>query len=232
MTCISVIIPTLNEAGHIEGAVRSVLEAPGGIKAEVVVVDGNSTDGTPALARGAGALVITSPAGRGLQMNRGATHATGEILLILHADTRLPVGWGQAVVNALARPGVSGGAFTLKINEPGWRFRLVERLTLLRARRLGLIYGDQAIFTKRDTFDRIGGFKNLPLFEELDYVMKLKGQGRVVILDERVVTSARRWVSSGIVANTIRNWFLLGLYKLGFDPSALYRWYYKGHLKG
>ena len=165
-------------------------------------------------------------------MNRGASIAIGEIYLFLHADTRLPAGWGKAVKSALARPGVSGGAFTLSIDEPGWRFRLVERLTLLRARRLGLIYGDQAIFTKRDTFDQIGGLKNLPLFEELDYVMKLKGKGRFVILDERAVTSARRWIKSGIVANTLRNWFLLGLYKLGFDPFALYRRYYKGHLKG
>ncbi|MEE9543389.1 MAG: TIGR04283 family arsenosugar biosynthesis glycosyltransferase [Thermodesulfobacteriota bacterium] len=232
MTLISVIIPALNEAGHIESAVKSALETPGHILVEVIVVDGGSTDTTMALAKAAGARVFTSQASRGLQMNHGAENAAGEIYLFLHADTKLPSLWGDAVLSALKRPGVSGGAFTLAIDAPGWGFRLVEHLTLFRARWLGLIYGDQAIFTRSETFKRIGGFKNLPLFEDIDYVMKLKGKGRVQILADKVLSSARRWVTSGIVANTLRNWFLLCLYKLGFNPHNLYRRYYKGRLKG
>ncbi len=231
MTSISVIIPTLNEAGHIEGAVRSALATPGDVLTEAVVVDSSSTDDTMRLAQAAGATVITSPPGRGIQMNNGAAEASGDIYLFLHADTTLLPFWGDAVVSALEKAGVSGGAFTLSIDGPGWRLRLVEFFADLRAKRLGLIYGDQAIFTRRETFDQIGGFKNLPLFEDVDYVIKLKGKGRVLVLADKVRSSARRWNSSGIVGNTLRNWFLLALFKLGFDADRLYHWYYNNHLK-
>jgi rSAM/selenodomain-associated transferase 2 len=231
LTNISVIIPALNEAGQIEGAVQSALKNSGGLEVEVIVADGTSADETARIAQKTGALVVSTEASRGLQMNHGATRASGDILIFLHADTRLPANWARAVVEALKKPGISGGAFSLSIDDAGWRLRVVERLSLFRARYLGLIYGDQAIFTTRETFNEIGGFKNLPLFEELDYVMKLRRKGRVIVLTDSVVTSARRWVNSGIVSNTLRNWFLLCLYKLGFNPRSLYRWYYSGKEK-
>lgn len=239
MTKISVIIPTLNEAERIEGAIRSALK--GGPETyplnkndkndkntvEVIVADAGSTDKTPELASQLGALVVTSPKGRGEQMDLGAGVSTGEILLFLHADTRLPEGWQRDVLEAMENPRLSGGAFTLSIDATRWPFRVVEFLSTFRAKHLGLIYGDQAIFTRRETFVDIKGFNKLPLFEDVDCVIKLKGKGDVIVLDKKVLTSPRQWEKGGIIRSTLRNWLLLSLYMLGFNARALYRLYYK-----
>ncbi len=237
MTTISVIIPTLNEAGRIEGAIKSALgsgpkvyppdKPPDKNEIEVIVADGGSTDKTLDLAGPLGAKVVTGPQGRGEQMDLGATISTGEILLFLHADTRLPEGWQRDVLEAMENPRLSGGAFTLSIDATGWRFRVVEYLSTFRAKHLGLIYGDQAIFTRRETFVDIKGFNKLPLFEDVDCVIKLKRKGDVIVLNKRVLTSSRRWIKGGIIRSTLRNWLLLSLYMLGFNARGLYRLYYK-----
>lgn len=239
MTRISIIIPTLNEAERIEGAIKSALnngpelylhdKPPDSNEIEVIVADAGSTDKTPALARGLGALVVTCPQGRGEQMDQGAEVSTGEILLFLHADTRLPEGWQSDVCEAMENPRLSGGAFTLSIDAVGWPFRVIEHLSTFRARHLGLIYGDQAIFTRRETFVDIKGFNKLPLFEDVDCVIKLKRKGAVRVINKKVVTSPRRWIKGGIIRSTLRNWLLLSLYLLGFNAHNLYRLYYKGH---
>ncbi len=236
MTSISVIIPTLNEAERIEGAIKSALGGEPGVTApkkegkgrvEVIVADAGSMDKTTTLARQMGAKVITTPRGRGEQMDRGADISSGEILLFLHADTRLPAGWQRDVCEAMEDPQLSGGAFTLSIDSARWPFRVVEFLSTFRAKRLGLIYGDQAIFTRRETFFDIKGFNKLPLFEDVDCVIKLKRKGGFKLMDKRVVTSPRRWIKGGIIRNILRNWFLLSLYMLGFNAQSLYRLYYK-----
>jgi glycosyltransferase involved in cell wall biosynthesis len=212
---ISVIIPALNEADEIEGAIRSArgnraqTGAQGERDIEIIVVDGGSTDKTFVKAKELGAKVLASPSGRGAQMDLGAKESKGD---------------------TMEDPLISAGAFTLAINAGGWRFRLLEFFSRLRAKHLGLIYGDQAIFTRRENFNDIGGFKKLPLFEDVDCVMKLRDKGEVLILDEEVMTSPRRWIKNGIVRNTLRNWFLLSLYMLGFNTSGLYRRYYKNPL--
>jgi rSAM/selenodomain-associated transferase 2 len=224
---ISVIIPTLNEADNIERTITSARKNPGDVKIEVIVVDGGSLDNTIEVAQNAGARVVSAPAGRGTQLNEGVKRASGEIIIALHADTTLPTGFGDMVTCALNIEDVSGGAFTLSIDGASWRFRVVELLTSVRVALFGIIYGDQAIFTTKATNDQIGGFKNLPLFEELDYVMKLREVGRITVLPQKVVTSARRWTGSSIVKNTLRNWSFHCLYRLGVNPLSLYRRYYR-----
>lgn len=218
-------IPALNEAPAIEGAVAS---AEGAF--EVIVADGGSTDGTIELARALGARVISAPPGRGAQMDAGAGAASGDVFLFLHADTRLPEGWKGAVGRGLAG-GAVAGAFRLSIRARGLRYRLVEWLARLRCRVLGLVYGDQAVFAPRGEFFAAGGYRALPLMEDVDCVKRLRARGGFALLPERVATSPRRWDQSGVLGNTLRNWSILGLYFLGVSPERLYRLYYGGSRK-
>jgi rSAM/selenodomain-associated transferase 2 len=218
---ISVIIPALNEAERIEEAIRGVDGAH-----EVIVADGGSIDGTGEAAERGGARVVRTGPGRGAQCDAGAGAATGEVLLFLHADTELPPGWRSSVEKALKDSRTVGGGFALSIGSRQWRYRVVETLANIRARRLKLIYGDQGIFARRDAFIKAGGFRKLPLMEDVDCVKRLRRAGDVVLLDERVVTSPRRWSGRGVLLVTLKNWLILTLYHLGVPPERLYNWYY------
>ncbi|MBI5587802.1 MAG: TIGR04283 family arsenosugar biosynthesis glycosyltransferase [Deltaproteobacteria bacterium] len=217
---VSVIIPALNEAENLRDALSSV-----GPSHEVIVADGSSADSTCSVAESLGATVVTGPAGRGQQMDAGAQASTGEVLLFLHADTRLPVGWMEDVTKAVS-DGYVAGAFSLSIGSEGLWLRAVERVANLRSR-IGLIYGDQAIFVKRESFFKAGGFNKLPLMEDVDCVKRLRKLGKVVVLEKRVTTSARRWAEGGHLKNTLKNWLTLTLYFCGVGPGRLYSMYYK-----
>lgn len=223
----SVIIPALDEAQFVG---RAIASAGVGV-ADVLVADGGSTDGTPAAAVRLGAGVIDVPRGRGGQMDGAASVATGDVFVFLHADTTLPPLWHEAVEAALEDAGVVGGAFSLRIDGRGFFYRLVERSIALRSRAFGLIYGDQAIFVRREAFFKAGGFRKLPLMEDVDCVRRLKKAGKVVVLDKSVTTSARRWEEKGLLINTVRNWFFLALYFMGISPEALCKRYYSGGRK-
>ena len=223
---VSVIIPTLNEEGVIAASIESAVNGCGGGSVEVIVSDGGSSDRTCRIAGSMGARVIECPRGRGEQMDRASKVASGEVLLFLHADSRLPPGWYDAVRRALEDEEVVGGGFTLSIDSPGRWFRIVELGVRLRSRWLGLIYGDQAIFARKSEFLNTGGFRRLPLMEDVDCVNRLKSRGRLCVLEERVTTSGRRWARYGTVANTLRNGLFLLLYFLGVSPQRLYLWYY------
>ena len=174
--------------------------------------------------------------GRGAQMDRGARASTGDVLIFLHADTVLPKQWLDMVRSSLLDEVVLGGAFTLAIDSPALKFRLVELGAALRAKWLGLVYGDQAIFVRRGAFFDSGGFMGLPLMEDIDLVRRLRrlrgfrgvraGRGNFVLLEGRVVTSPRRWLASGVVLTTLKNWFLVALYLAGVNPDKLYNMYY------
>ncbi len=216
----------MNEAGCIEGAVSSP-----GPDTEVIVSDGGSTDGTRAIAERLGARVMGCPPGRGAQMDAGAAEARGEVFLFLHADTRLPENWDRAVRDALRDGKTVAGAFRLRIDSKGGRFRLIERAAALRCRALGLIYGDQALFVRKESFLRAGGFMSLPLMEDIDCVKRLRRLGKVVLLKESVLTSPRRWRRAGTIRNTLRNALVLSLYFLGASPIKLYSLYYGRQMK-
>lgn len=219
---ISVIIPALNEEEQIVDAILSV-----GSEAEIIVVDGGSSDSTVEVAKQLGVKVVVSKRGRGLQIDEGAKAAGGDVLLFLHADTRLPKGWPVAVMRALRMRGVVGGAFRLRIDSPGLLFRIIEGGANLRSRCLGLIFGDQAIFAKREAFLAIGSLRTLPLMEDVECVKRLKTIGRVKVVDEYVVTSHRRWGDGCALTTTLKNWGILTRYFLGVSPDKLYQRYYK-----
>jgi uncharacterized protein len=227
---ISVIIPVLNEASSIQANLQSLqaLVQTSAQAIEIIVVDGGSRDQTVALAKAAGARVIETIQGRATQMNAGAKSATGKILLFLHADTRLPVGFQDLVESALALPQSIAGAFELKIagSEPGLRW--VERGVRWRSRLLQLPYGDQAIFLKAEIFWQVGGFAELPIMEDFELVRRLQNLGQIVIVPAAVVTSGRRWQRLGTFRTTLINQMVIIAYFLGVSPRRIAHWYRSG----
>jgi len=220
---ISIIIPVLNEAETIENALvpLQTLRAHG---AEVIVVDGGSGDDTLARARAAADLAIEAPRGRACQMNAGALHARADILLFLHADTRLPDAAIPSIRYALGL-GEVWGRFDVRITGAHPMLRIVAQMMNWRSRLSGIATGDQAIFCKRDAFNAVGGFPEQPLMEDIALSGKLKRIARPVCLDRRVVTSGRRWEQHGVWKTIALMWRLRAAYALGADPRSLARQY-------
>ena len=223
---VSVIIPTLNE----EENIGETIERLGGSDVEIIVADGGSTDETVAVCRRAGAKVIVSKPGRGTQANRGAAEAGGQILFFLHADA-IPPGRFPDLIRAPLARGAVGGAFSFGTDLAGFSMRIVARGANLRARLLGIVFGDQGIFVRADLFRRIGGFPDLPVMEDREFVRELKRHGRFAILPERVVSSARKWRANGVWRVTFLNQVVMWLYLLGVDADRLGTWY-RERLKG
>mgnify|MGYP002780573840 CR=1 FL=1 len=219
---ISIVIPALNEASSLPSVLETLQTAA---NVEVIVVDGGSSDGTAEVARAMGAKVIESARGRSHQQNQGASIAKSPILLFLHADTRLPQGFDQAIRHTLTQPGVVAGAFRLAIDSPRQGLRWVEWGVNLRSRFLHMPYGDQAIFLKAEVFDQLGGFPDLPMMEDFELVRRLGKVGRVAIAPSAVVTSDRRWRTLGILRTTLANQVMIIGYLLGVDPHRLAKWY-------
>lgn len=218
---ISIIIPTLNEVASITATLEHLRDLP---DIEVIVADGGSEDPTAEVARAAGATVVCCNRGRGKQMNSGAALASGEVLLFLHADTRLPDDFSDHVWQTL-REGNSGGAFRLRIGAQGWMLRMVELAANLRSRWLQLPYGDQAIFVNASSFFSLGGFQNWPLMEDYDFCRRLRKTGQIVLAPATVTTSARRWQRLGVLRTTLTNLMCVVAFRLGVSPVTLARWY-------
>ena len=219
---LSVIVPALNEARHVANAVESA-RCDG---AEIIVVDGGSADDTVALARRAGARVVAADPGRARQMNRGAELAKSPALVFLHADTVLPAGYADLVLDALGDPNVSGGAFEHETDLRTRGMLLIEKLIHFRAKYLQLPYGDQAIFVRRSTFAELGGFPDVSLAEDLLFVRRLRQRGRIAIVPARAITSGRRWRQLGIVKTTAVNQLIVAACLLGIPHErfgAMYR---------
>jgi rSAM/selenodomain-associated transferase 2 len=223
VTTISIIIPTLNEATQIAKTLQNAQTAN---DIEIIIVDAGSQDNTIECAQSLGVKVLISPQpGRAAQMNCGATQATGDILLFLHADTQLPPHYDCFIREALAQPGVIAGAFHLGIDSPESRLRWVEKMVSVRSRFLQLPYGDQALFLTRETFITCGGFPDLPIMEDFEFVRCLKRQGKIILLPASVTTSARRWQKLGVFKTTIINQIIVLGYFLGVSPQQLRDWY-------
>lgn len=219
---LSIIIPTLNVEQSLETAIAS---AQTEADAEIVLAAAGSIDGTLQAAVKHRCQFIAALAGRGIQLNAGAAVARGSILLFLHADTQLPPGYGQVVTNLLSQSDVVLGAFQLAIDAPGTAYRLIERGTRWRSRWRQLPYGDQALFLRRDTFEQMGGFAEIPLMEDYEFVRRLRKLGRIVTIDAPVLTSARRWQRLGPWRTTATNQLIVLAYHLGVSPERLAAWY-------
>jgi rSAM/selenodomain-associated transferase 2 len=221
---ITIIIPTLNEEREI-GATLAALQPLRVRGSEVIVVDGESSDGTVAEAASLVDQLIIGPRGRARQMNAGASAAEGDTLLFLHADTRLPADADRLIRESLARTDCAWGRFDVELSGRGLHMRVTGRLISLRSRLTGIATGDQAIFVRRTTFESVGGFPDLPLMEDLELSRKLRRIGRPICLDQRVVTSSRRWEEKGFVRTVLLMWRLRLAYYLGMDVERLARSY-------
>ncbi len=219
---ITVIIPTLNEESNLAETLTTVT---GFDNVEIIVVDGGSSDKTVDIAREHDATVLSGPTGRSAQINLGALFANGEIIVFLHADTRLPVGWINNVHCELEKNGVVGGAFKLGIDGDSLGLHLIETMANFRSRWLGMPYGDQAIFVKTEVFRSLGGFLNLPIMEDFEFVKRLRKKGNINIVPNSVLTSARRWEKRGIWVTTAINQVIIIGYLLGISPKLLARLY-------
>ncbi len=221
---ISIIVPTLNEAENLP-----LLQAAAAEVAELIVVDGGSTDDTVNIARGLGFRVKKEigSGGRGMQLNSGAKSASSKILLFLHADTQLPSDFSTLVQSCLDNPKVSLGAFSLKVDEGGLLLNYIIALANLRSRLLHIPYGDQSFFLRKEDFMNIGGFQEVPIMEDFMLVKAAKKRGRIETLPQTVTTSSRRWQRLGPIRTTFINQLIVMGYYLGVSPRRLADFYRK-----
>jgi rSAM/selenodomain-associated transferase 2 len=217
---VSVVIPALDEARHIEACIRSIRSQEG--VAEIIVVDGGSTDGTATIALRFAEVLVSEP-GRALQMNAGAARATGDALLFVHADSTLHPAAIQGVRRALLDPRTVGGTFTLRFDHGHPLLRFYALCSRLRVPLFH--YGDQGIFLRRGVFEALGGFPQIPLMEDLELLRRLRRYGRVTLVPSPVTTSARRFLARGVARQQLLNIALVAAYLLGARPERLARWY-------
>jgi rSAM/selenodomain-associated transferase 2 len=220
---ISIIIPVLNESANVQRAIDSTRPSE---NVEVIVVDGGSIDDTCQVAQSKGVKVMASLAGRSRQMNLGAAAATGDILLFLHGDSRLPLGFDQLIreTMSVAQPPIAG-AFSLGIDASGRSFRWVEQGVNWRSRFCQMPYGDQGVFLLEKVFQELGGFPDLPIMEDFELVRRLRQRGKILITPQPVMTSARRWLQKGILKTTLINQLMVLGYLSGVSPAKLLELY-------
>ncbi len=218
---ISVVIPALNEVEHIEAAIQSARVS--GV--EIIVVDGASTDGTAELAATLGVRVIHSPRRRATQQNLGASAAAGDVILFLHADTLLPVGWQNDVFESMLAKSVVGGSFLWSSDMDGLCMRAARLFVRWRTTYCHEPWGDQAIFVRKADFQAIGGFGDVPIAEDRDFIRALKQRGRIATVPKHVITSARRWRRVGLVRGFLTDWLIVLGCRLGLPRRLLAKLY-------
>ncbi len=220
---LSIIVPVLDEAAGIEATLTAL--APYRTRGcELIVVDGGSRDETLALASPLADRVLTAPRGRAVQMNAGAAVARGDVLLFLHADTKLPANADVLIRDGLAQSGRVWGRFDVRFDQDGI-MPLIAIMMNLRSRLTGIATGDQAIFVTRAAFDAVGGFPAQPLMEDIAFSSRIRRVGRPAYIRAPVTTSARRWQTQGILRTVFLMWRLRLAYFLGADPAHLARQY-------
>ena len=225
-TLLSIIVPVLDEALLINRTIRHVRRFAGYREIEIIVVDGHPAGHTLRSIADADVTKVISAEGRGYQMNAGARIARGSLLLFLHADTRLPRRAALIIRDTLCQGDAVAGAFSLGIASRRPIFRWIETIANVRSRISRIPYGDQAIFARTDYFHRIGGFRHIPIMEDVDLMRRIKRDGRnIAIVPSKVQTSPRRWEKEGIVYGTLRNWTLMALFLMGVSPRRLKKFY-------
>jgi len=218
---VTIVTPVLGDTD----AARTLLgQIPATLDVEIIVVDGGADPEIESVVTAHGrATLHRAAAGRAHQMNAGAAGASGEWLLFLHADSVLPPGWLPAM--AMLGDAVAGGWFRFALDDAAWQARVIEQLVAWRVRHLRLPYGDQGLFVRRSVFERLGGFRELPLLEDVELVRRLVRAGRTVELPLALGTSSRRWRRDGWFRRSTKNIAIVGLYLAGVPPSRLARWY-------
>ena len=219
---ISVIIPTLNEEKELP---QTLAQLDRYKKLEVIVVDGGSEDSTVEIAKNHGRQVLSSPKGRGVQLNYGAKVSSGEILLFLHGDTRLPDKFDSLIHKTIKKKNCAAGAFSLRIDSPRKSLAMIAYCANLRSKYLQMPYGDQAIFTSRNIYSKAGGYAEVPIMEDYIFMQNIRKYGKICILDEEAITSARRWQNFGVIRTTLINQFIVFGYHCGVQLPTLARWY-------
>jgi rSAM/selenodomain-associated transferase 2 len=219
---ISIVIPVLNEEKSIAETVAALMPLN---PHELIIVDGGSSDRTREICSRLDVTLLSSPRGRGLQMNHGARQATGDVLLFLHADTRLPGSSIDDIRGALRNPQCVGGRFDVQLDGVHWMLGVIGAMISMRSRMSRVATGDQGIFVRRGIFAELGGYPDIPLMEDVAFSRALKRRGAVACLRSRVITSARRWEKQGIWRTILRMWLLKLLYLVGVSPVRLKRYY-------
>ena len=219
---ISIVIPVLNEEKSITEIVTALMPLK---PHELIIVDGGSSDRTPEICNRLDVTLLSSSRGRGTQMNQGAKQATGDVLLFLHADTRLPDSAFDDIRAALGNPQCVGGRFDVQLDGSYWLLDVIGAMISLRSRMSRVATGDQGIFVRREIFAELGGYPDIPLMEDVAFSRALKRRGAVACLRSRVITSARRWEKEGIWRTILKMWTLKSLYLLGVSPVRLKRYY-------
>lgn len=226
VTFCSIIIPVLKEEAVINGVIDHLQNIEGNEETEIIVADGDPKAGTLKVILRDDVKKVKSARGRGRQMNEGARVAKGDVLLFLHADTELPSDALRRIAIAMQDKRCIAGAFDLGIKSERFIFRIIESVASLRSRITGIPFGDQAIFMRKDYFDRIGGYKDIPIMEDVEIMDRIKQMGdRVIIIKQKVNTSPRRWEEEGVIRCTLRNWLLQILYLLRISPDRLSKLY-------
>ena len=219
---VSIIVPTLNEELVLENTLTQIQQLS---PHELIVSDGGSNDYTYRIADRFSHRVITGSAGRALQMNAGANEATGDLLLFLHADSRIEPESYRKMLEYMKNPKWIGGAFTLCIESGKWSLKLIALLANIRSKYFGVAYGDQGFFVRKEVFKDMNGFSPIPICEDLDFYYRLRKKGSVILLKEKAHTSPRRWTNEGIFFTTVRNFIVAVLFGLGFPLHILTKWY-------
>ena len=219
---ISIIIPVLNEATIIKKTLSQLTQYS---EIEIIVVDGGSQDDTVTIAKSSVKVITVSGKNRAGQMNAGANLAQSDILLFLHADTQLPANFIELVSKTLNQNQIIAGAFELAIDGSGIPLRGIEILVKVRSRLLSLPYGDQALFISKQAFIKAGGFADLPIMEDFEFIQRVKKLGRIAIAPAAVTTSGRRWQKLGVWQTTLINQLMIAGYYLGISPAKLSKFY-------
>src|SRR6185436_9023097 len=220
---LSIVIPVLNDTEPLQRLLTSIPPVP---RVDIVVVNGGEPDDRlTAICHRPDVRLLTSAPGRGCQMNVGAAAAEGRWIVFLHADTRLPPQWSDEIRRAGTEPEVVGGNFRFRLDSAAWQARLIERAVDQRVRWLDLAYGDQALFVRRDVFVALGGYREWPLMEDVEFVRRLRQAGRMYHSPQPVLTSARRWERDGWWQRSAKNLMLQALFFAGVAPERLAKWY-------